>query len=111
MQLLHEPHETDNGRTGAPHSAKRHSTCTDDDDDEDEDGREPRLVFRAKEENRGGARGRRIRAGMSRSNRTFVCPRGASDFTRFYATERTMDEIPAFTRESRSIQLIRDGVL
>lgn len=65
-----QPYETDNGRTGAPHSAKRHSTCTDEDDEDDEDDgdegedghplvslRESLLWFFVRRENRGGAEG------------------------------------------------------
>lgn len=33
-RALYQALETDNGRTGAPHSSKRHSSCTGDDDDD-----------------------------------------------------------------------------
>lgn len=93
MQPLHE---TDNGRTGAPHSAKRHSTCTDE-DDEGEDAstrlapREPPLVFRAKGESRGGTEGVRIRAGMSKIE-LYIC---MLERSLRILRQRTMDaEIP-----------------
>lgn len=119
MQALYELRETDNGRTGVPHSVKRHSGCTDDDDDDaDEDGvrvyfclaaREPRSVFRAKRESRRERGHEYVRECRDRICDTFVCP---VQRLRFYAIERTMDAPnPAFTRESRSIQLIRNGVL
>lgn len=72
--------------------------------------RESLVSFFMRKENRGrGERGPQIRAGMSRSNWRHLYARAQPPILRDWTNNGCRN--PAFTRESRSIQLIRDGVL